>query len=182
MRANGDHRGFTLLELVVVVVVIGVIAAIAVPRTARAVQAARESACRATLRTYLLAIESYEANHGVFPPAVTPALLERDELPPNPFGGAERNPVTTDATGDAALLHPAQKWFRTDNPTAKTFWYNPANGVFRALVPNTGDPASDLGVYVWVNGLAPPAKIEADVNGPMLPADGKGMGVIVGPE
>lgn len=135
-----------------VIVVIATIAAIAVPRMSRAAAGAKESACRAGLRTYLQALELYQGEHGGYPSGVTPSILSTRELIPNPFGGSLTNPILRDSSGDAALQHPMTKRFQADNPAAKTWWYNPANGAFRALVPQTDDPAWDAALYVHLNG------------------------------
>ena len=49
--ANGNEKGFSLVELLLVVVIIGVIAAIAVPALRKGVRAAENGAVYATLRT-----------------------------------------------------------------------------------------------------------------------------------
>jgi general secretion pathway protein G len=144
-------RAFSLLEVVVVLVVLGVAAAIAAPRMSRAAQAARESACRATLRTYANALEQFQGIHGQYPSGITPTVLDMTYLPASPFGGSQVNPISREVSGDPTIIHPAAKRFRPDNPAAKTFWYNPANGVFRALVPLTADPAADIALYNRLN-------------------------------
>lgn len=138
-----------------VIVVIATVAAIAVPRMSRAAAGAKESACRAALRTYLQSLELYQGEHGVYPSGITPSVLSTRELIPNPFGGSLTNPILRDSSGDASLEHPSVKRFRADNPAAKTWWYNPANGAFRALVPQTDDEAWDAALYVLLNGQPP---------------------------
>jgi len=147
----------------VVIVVIATVAAIAVPRMSRAAAGARESACRAGLRTYLQALELYQGEHGTYPSGITPSILSTRELIPNPFGGSLTNPILRDSSGDASLQHPMTKRFRADNPAAKTWWYNPANGAFRALVPQTGDAAWDAALYESLNGTPPVEGVPADI-------------------
>ena len=163
MRPPRAHsRAFSLLELVVVIVVIGVIAAIAGPRLSRAAATAKESACAATLRGYVQAIEQFQGTEGRWPAGITPSLLGLKTLPPNPYGGSGVNPVLRDTSGDASLLHPVVKTFRTNDPSAKTWWYNPENGEFRALVPQTSDSTSDMALYVRLNGAYGPADLRPD--------------------
>lgn len=138
-----------------VIVVIATVAAIAVPRLSRAAAGARESACRAGLRTYQQALELYQGEHGAYPNGITPSILTTRALIPSPFGGSLTNPILTDSSGDASLEHPIVKRFRADNPAAKTWWYNPANGAFRALVPQTSDAAWDAALYAQLNGKSP---------------------------
>lgn len=159
---RAHSRAFSLLELVVVIVVIGVIAAIAGPRLSRAAATAKESACAATLRGYVQAIEQFQGTEGRWPTGITPSLLGLRTLPPNPYGGSGVNPVQRDTSGDESLLHPALKTFRTNDPSAKTWWYNPANGEFRALVPQTSNSAEDMALYVRLNGPVAPGDIEPD--------------------
>lgn len=151
-RPHTSRHAFTLTELAIVIVILGVVAAIAVPRLASAVGNSREAAATATLHTYLTAIEQFDAMIGRYPATITPALLERDDLPANPLGGSVKDPILRDASGDPSIRHPATIRFRADDPAAQGWWYNPANGVFRALVPMTPDPAADLALYERING------------------------------
>jgi prepilin-type N-terminal cleavage/methylation domain-containing protein len=153
MRRRHSHsRAFSLLELVVVIVVIGVVAAMAIPRMSRAAATARESACIATIRVYANGIEQFEAIHGRYPAGITPSVIGLNYLPASPFGGSPTAPVLNDPGGDASQAHPADKRFRADSPAAKTFWYNRANGLFRALVPQTPDSDFDAWLYNRLNG------------------------------
>ena len=61
------HRGFTLIEILIVVVVLGAIAAIAIPHYAGAKNKAYQAAMTADLRTAALLEEQYAAdNHGQY--------------------------------------------------------------------------------------------------------------------
>ena len=62
------HRGFTLIELMLVVAIIGLLAAIAIPKMANLIDKAREAALKASLGTLRSAIAIYYAdNEGFFP-------------------------------------------------------------------------------------------------------------------
>jgi len=63
----GHHRGFSLVELVIVVVIIGVLSAVAVPRISSAAKGAKAEALLATLTNVRKAIDVYYAEHGKYP-------------------------------------------------------------------------------------------------------------------
>ncbi len=62
-----DQRGFTLMELMIVIVIIGVLAAIGVPAYKNYVAEARESACKANIRTISTAFHMHYAEEGRYP-------------------------------------------------------------------------------------------------------------------
>lgn len=62
------QRGVTLLELLVVFAVLGILAALILAAIQSGRQAARRVSCASNLRQLGLALQQYEATHGVFPP------------------------------------------------------------------------------------------------------------------
>jgi prepilin-type N-terminal cleavage/methylation domain-containing protein len=61
------HRGFTLVELLVVLAVIGILVALLVPAVQSARSAARRNACANNLRQIGLALTNFESAHTKFP-------------------------------------------------------------------------------------------------------------------
>lgn len=62
------RQGFTILELTVSLTIIGVLAALLIPAIQYARNTARATTCKNRLRQIGVAVESYTAAHGVFPP------------------------------------------------------------------------------------------------------------------
>lgn len=58
-----NNKGFTLVELMVVILIIGILVAIAVPVYNKTQERAKETACKANLRTIDGAIVQYATEH-----------------------------------------------------------------------------------------------------------------------
>jgi prepilin-type N-terminal cleavage/methylation domain-containing protein/prepilin-type processing-associated H-X9-DG protein len=63
------RRGFTIVELLIVIVIIAVLVGLLLPSVQSVRTTTRRSECSFNLRNLLLAVHSYEASHGCFPPA-----------------------------------------------------------------------------------------------------------------
>lgn len=70
MGARGPaHRGFTLIEALVVVFIVAILAALLIPAVQMAREAGRRTQCLNNLRQIGLALNAYVGNHNVYPMA-----------------------------------------------------------------------------------------------------------------
>jgi len=65
--ANRRHKGFTLIEMLIVIVVIAILALIVIPRLLGAGRKAKEAALRGDLHQLRNAIQQFEADCGDYP-------------------------------------------------------------------------------------------------------------------
>ena len=70
-RMQGNQRGFTLIELMIVVAIIGILTAIAFPLYANIQARARVAKAQADARTLASAVVVYSAHTGVMPGLLT---------------------------------------------------------------------------------------------------------------
>jgi prepilin-type N-terminal cleavage/methylation domain-containing protein len=64
---RSSHRGFTLVEILIVVVILGILAAIVVPRFTDSIDDARVGAFVTSIKTYADTAEYYNAREGQYP-------------------------------------------------------------------------------------------------------------------
>ncbi|QDU36238.1 Type II secretion system protein G precursor [Maioricimonas rarisocia] len=134
------HRGFTLIELVIVVLVIGILAATVAPRFTKVTDSSRESSVRENLRLVRQAIELHLAHHGSYPGDAGTEVDFKSDLQPylkrfpvNHVDKNEHGAVKMQTTGTAmtGMVPPSGGW-RYDNVSGQ-FMAN-SNGI-----SSTGD-------------------------------------------
>ena len=86
------HKGFTLIEMLIVIVVIAILALIVIPRLLGAGRKAKEATLRGDLHQIRNAIQQFEADCGDYP-------ADLDQLQTAPTGGNGGSGVMLDVTG-----------------------------------------------------------------------------------
>lgn len=86
---TGDHRGFTLVELLVVLAILATLLAIVAPRYFDSLRRADEAALRTTLRITREAIDKHRADTGRYPASLESLVQTRylRSLPLDPVTG-----------------------------------------------------------------------------------------------
>jgi general secretion pathway protein G len=89
---NRKHRGFTLIEMLIVIVVIAILALIVIPRLLGAGRKAKEATLRGDLHQLRNAIQQFEADCGDYPANI-------DQLQTVPSGGNGGTGIALDVAG-----------------------------------------------------------------------------------
>ena len=113
-RWNLNHRGFTLIELMVVIVILGILAAIIAPKLVGRTDEARITKARVDITNLETALKLYKLDNGVYPTTEQglQALVEAPETGTAPRnwregGYLEKNRVPKDPWGnDFVYLSP----------------------------------------------------------------------------
>jgi len=63
----GDHRGFTLIEIMVVVVILGILAGLIVPRLMGRTEQAKRTKARVQMESMETALKLYKLDNGSYP-------------------------------------------------------------------------------------------------------------------
>jgi prepilin-type N-terminal cleavage/methylation domain-containing protein len=104
MRSAG-HRGFTLIELIVVMAIVALLVSIAAPRYFNSIERARENALRSSLLVMRNAIDQFASDRGRYPESVQELVDARylRGLPEDPVSGRRDSWVLVDPAPDSLL-------------------------------------------------------------------------------
>ncbi|MCP4589931.1 MAG: prepilin-type N-terminal cleavage/methylation domain-containing protein [bacterium] len=144
-------RGFTLVEVLIVVVILGILAVLVVPQFSSAISQAQTSATAASRKVIVSKIAEQKVRQGEFPSKVDVTWFASGKSPVNPLFPEMTAPLFTNAN-DPTALHPLAK-VRPHNSclTCHLWWYNQANGIVRARIPDTGTTSEKISLYNAVN-------------------------------
>jgi type II secretion system protein G len=126
-RSRHSHRGFTLLELLVVILIIGLLTGIVGPRFMSQISRSEATAAKAQIDAFEKALEAYRIDTGRYPSSSQglQALVNRpaDEAPTSrirypPTPGARR--MNTGNPGAPARSTTSSAWGATAHPAAAT--------------------------------------------------------------
>ena len=142
-------RGFTILEIMIVVVVLAILAAIVVPQFADASLDAQIATLRSTIESVQRRIDyEYQASGtGAYPATINASWFATGAVPTHPQNVFGVNSIeVVNAPGKS---HPDSKVLQAGSSGA--YWYNSAEGIFRARVVSQGSSAATLELYNRVN-------------------------------
>ncbi len=92
VKNRKQHKGFSLIELVIVVAIIGILSLMIIPQFSNVTEDAREKTWNSNCQTVVSAISMYQAgNEGNYPPS-------KDDLKPYLNGGFPANDEPKGAT------------------------------------------------------------------------------------
>lgn len=146
-KTLGTRRAFTLIEIIIVVSILAILAAVALPKFTSGKGEAQLAALATNVGSIQNKATSEFARTGEWPAAIDDGWFAGGEPdhPQNNFGMPMIQ--TVDASG---VRHPVQKVLADGG--AGAYWYNVAEGTFRARVTDQGSEAATLEAYNQING------------------------------
>jgi prepilin-type N-terminal cleavage/methylation domain-containing protein len=142
-----NHKGFTLVEILIVVAILGILAAIVLPEFQNHVQQAKEAAAKDNLRIFREAVERYANDHNGNPPGY---LNGNTSSVPNALHLMNQLvKKSTNASGQIANIGTAGYPY---GPYLPVFPANPLNGMKSVLVIGNSVefPTTAVLSYGWV--------------------------------
>ena len=142
-------RGFTLMELLIVVVLLSIVSAIVLP----ALRTERHDAVTSTLQSNItqvqmvLDVKRQYTPDGSWPPALDPDWFVNLIVPQHPDNMA--GVPLVEVVIAPGSTHPGDKLVHA--ASAGAYWYNSANGAFRARVKEQETRPETLAFYNEVN-------------------------------
>lgn len=96
IKPGSHHRGFTLVEMLIVVTILGILASLAVPYLSKQIRRSKESVLRENLFTLRDVIDQYYADKGRYPTSLQALVAEHyiRAVPKDPFTGSADTWVT----------------------------------------------------------------------------------------
>lgn len=140
------RSAFTLVEVLIVIIILGILAAAIIPQFTSAADEGRTNSAAIVVRAMMRKVSAERAQNGDYPAAVTADMFEGGSLPKNPLFPDVADPAFTVST-DSTKKHPATKTSADSN----VWWYNSANGIVRAMIPNQGTDAEKIAQYNSAN-------------------------------
>jgi len=142
-------RGFTLVELLIVVVLLGIVSAIVVPALGTQRHDAVTSALRSNITQVqmVLEVQHQYTSDGSWPAALDPDWFVNLIVPQHPDNMA--GVPLVEVVIAPGSTHPGDKLVHA--ASAGAYWYNSANGTFRARVKEQETRPETLDFYNEVN-------------------------------
>lgn len=125
MPKTDTHRGFTLIEVLVVIAIIAILAAILFPVLSTAQANGRKTSCMSNIHDIQVAVKLYKLDHNRYPPTLLGYVETGDKsIATFPYFDGNGQPLTLDEAANkplfgGRLLKDTSKFFCPDNVPVK---------------------------------------------------------------
>ena len=140
------HKGFTLIEILVVVIILAILAAMIIPQFSSATESARASMLMDDLRVMRSQLEVFKAQHQGIPPGYPGC--DTTETPTDAVMLEHLTKASTSEGVTAAVNTPGYDY----GPYMREMPTNPFNGknTVRVLAPSETFPDAPLDQFGWI--------------------------------